>query len=121
MAKSAERIDMRARTKDFALRVINVFSALPKHVVAEVLGKQFLRSGTSVGAHYRESFRARSSAEYISKIEVALQELEETSYWFELLIQSKIIKESKLSALMAEANELTAILVSCAKTAKSTR
>ena len=71
--------DLRKRTKDFALRIIRLYSSLPSSTVAQVIGKQVLRSGTSVGAHYREAFRSRSDAEFISKIEVGLQELEETT------------------------------------------
>jgi four helix bundle protein len=109
---------LRQRTKKFALRILRLYSALPKSTEAQVIGKQLLRSGTSVGAHYREAFRARSTAEFISKVEVALQELDETDYWLELLIDGKIIAERKLQALRAEVNELTAILVSAAKSAK---
>jgi four helix bundle protein len=88
---------------------------------AQVLGKQVLRSGTSVGAHYREATRARSPAEFISKIEVGLQELEETVYWLELLIDAQLVDESRLCELLREAGELTAIFVSSAKTAKKSR
>ena len=79
------------RTKDFALRVIRMYTALPKSQVAVVLGNQVLRSGTSVGAHYREAYRSRSTAEVISKLEVALQELDETTYWFQLLIEAGVV------------------------------
>jgi four helix bundle protein len=85
---------------------------------AQVIGKQVLRSGTSVGAHYREAKRARSTAEFISKIEGGLQELEETIYWLELLADSEIVSAKRLEGLHHEAEELTAILVSSAKTAK---
>src|SRR2546423_4056699 len=77
--------DLRVRTKSFALRIIRLYAALPKTVEAQVIGKQLLRSGTSVGAHYREAQRAKSNADFISKIEGGLQELEETVYWLELL------------------------------------
>jgi four helix bundle protein len=80
--------DLQVRTKAFALRVVRLYCALPKTTEAQVLGKQVLRSGTSIGAHYREAMRARSPAEFVSKIEGGLQELEETSYWLELLIES---------------------------------
>ncbi len=80
-----------------------------------------LRSGTSVGAHYRESIRARSNAEFIAKIEGGLQELEESCYWMELLIEASIVPENKLSELLKETDELTAILVTCAKNARKTR
>jgi four helix bundle protein len=110
--------DLRTRTRQFSLRIIRLFGALPKSVVAQVLGKQLLRSATSVGAHYREGYRARSTAEFVSKLEVALQELEETAYWLELLIESGIIPESRLAELAEETNQLTAILVTCVKHAK---
>jgi four helix bundle protein len=112
------RQDLRARTKDFALRIIRLSSSLPKSAEAYILGKQVLRSGTSVGAHYREAYRSRSKAEYISKIEVGLQELEETSYWMELLADSGIMKSARLAHLQNEATELTAIFASCAKSAR---
>jgi len=113
--------DLRARTKAFALRIIRLYSSLPKATEAQVLGKQCLRSGTSVGAHYREATRARSPAEFISKIEVGLQELEETVYWLELLVEGHFVDESRLSELLEEAEELMAIFVSSAKTAKRSK
>ncbi|MFU7557591.1 four helix bundle protein [Stieleria sp. JC731] len=100
------------------MRVIRLYSALPKSTEAQVIGKQVLRSGTSVGSHYREATRARSTAEFTSKIGGGLQELEETVYWFELLVHSEIVPEARLEPLMNEANELTAILVTCIKNAK---
>lgn len=113
--------DLRARTKAFALRIIRLYSSLPKTSVAQVLGKQMLRSGTSVGAQYREAYRARSPAEFVSKIEGGLQELEETAYWLELLVDSQIVAEKRLADLRQEADELTAILASSAMTAKKRR
>jgi len=110
--------DLKVRTKEFALRIIRLYVALPKTTEAQVIGKQLLRSGTSVGAHYREGIRARSNAEFISKLEGGLQELEESCYWMELLIESGLLPESKLSDLMDEAGELTAILTTCAKKVK---
>jgi four helix bundle protein len=111
--------DLTSRTKGFALRVIRLYAALPKSTEAQVLGKQLLRSGTSVGAHYREAIRARSNAEFISKLEGGMQELEESSYWLELLVEAGIFPTEKLQPLMSEANELMAILVTCAKNAKA--
>ncbi|HKS29553.1 MAG TPA: four helix bundle protein [Pyrinomonadaceae bacterium] len=110
--------DLQKRTKSFALRVIRMYVALPKTTEAQVIGKQVLRSGTSVGASYREAMRARSRAEFISKMECGLQELEETSYWLELLVDGGIIHEERLNDLRKEAEELIAILVSSVKTAK---
>jgi four helix bundle protein len=116
-----ERVDLKVRTKQFALRVIRVYTALPKTTVAEVIGKQALRSATSVGAHYREANRARSTAEFISKLEIALQELDETAYWLELLVEADIFAAARLAELMRELNELAAILTTCVKNAKARR
>jgi len=82
------------------------------------MGKQVLRSGTSVGAHYREACRARSPAEFISKMETALQELDETTYWFQLLVESTLVREALLVDLRKEAEELLAVFVASVKTAK---
>lgn len=110
--------DLRERTKAFALRIIRLYVSLPRSTEAQVIGKQILRSGTSVGAQYREAKRARSTAEFISKVESGLQELEETVYWLELLVDSEIVPSSRLKDLCQEADELTAILVPSVKTAK---
>jgi len=110
--------DLRKRTKAFALRIIKVFGSLPATGAGQVIGRQLLRSGTSVGAHHREAWRARSVAEFVSKIEGGLQELEETSYWMELLVESGLVPAQRLTALVREADELTAILVASAITAK---
>ena len=111
--------DLKTRTRTFAVRIIWLYGALPKSIEAQVIGKQLLRSGTSVGAHYREGTRARSDAEFISKIEGGLQELEESLYWMELLIEAGIVPEKKLSDIMLEAGELTAILITCVKKVKT--
>ena len=111
--------DLRKRTKDFALRIIRLYSSLPSSsTIAQVIGKEVLRSGTSVGANYREADRSRSDDEFISKIEVVLQELEETVYWFELLIESNLVSEKKLANLLQEALELTAIFITSVKKVK---
>ena len=113
-----EESDLRDRTKTFALRVIKLFVALPKATEAQVIGKQVLRSGTSVGANYREAYRSRSKAEFRAKCGDSLKELEETAYWFELLADGGIISENKLSALRQECHELTAIFVTILKNSK---
>jgi four helix bundle protein len=113
--------EMKARTKKFALRVIRVYSALPSTTVAQVIGKQLLRAGTSVGAHYREAFRSRSDAEFISKLEGGLQELDETEYWLELLVDAEIVNGERLGDLRKEVDELTAIFTTCVKNTKSKR
>jgi four helix bundle protein len=103
--------DLIERTKRFALRVIRLFVSLPKTGEAQVLGKQLLRSGTSVGANYREAHRARSRAEFAAKCGDSLREIEESAYWLELLEESGIVPATKLKDLRTEANELTAIFV----------
>ncbi len=112
-------LDLRVRTKQFALRIIRAYAALPKSTEAQIIGRQFLRSGTSIGAHYREASRARSDAEFISKLEVGLQELDETTYWLELAIDADLVKATKLNALLAEADELIAIFVTMVKNVKN--
>jgi four helix bundle protein len=113
--KADGRNDLRKRTKSFALRVVRMFIALPKTTEARVIGKQVLRSGTSVGANYREAFRARSEAEFTAKMGDCLKELEETSYWLELLVEANVVPAEKLAALQDENNQLTAIFVSIIK------
>ncbi len=113
--KEGAALDLRVRTREFALRVIRMFSALPRTMAARVLGEQVLRSGTSVGANYREAHRARSKAEFISKIGDCLKELDETAYWLELLTDSGILAPAKFSALRKECDELLAILTTISK------
>jgi four helix bundle protein len=110
--------DILSRTRDFSLRVIRLYSDLPGGTLAQCLGKQVLRSGTSVGAQLREGKRSRSISEMISKTESALQELEESIYWLELLGASGVINPPRLVPLTQEADQLTAILVSCVKSLK---
>ncbi|MFZ4598922.1 MAG: four helix bundle protein [Terrimicrobiaceae bacterium] len=110
--------DLRVRTKDFALRIVKMFVALPKTEEARVLGKQAMRSGTSVGANFREAHRSRSNAEFVAKVGDSLKELEETSYWLELLTESKIVPAAKLSALQDECHQLLAILTTISKKSK---
>ena len=138
--KDEPLFELRERTKQFGLRIVRMFVALPKTDEARVLGKQVLRSGTSVGANYREAHRARSTAEFIAKLGDCLKELDEssgarsttreccpegerggahqTAYWLELLAESGIVPAPKLAALQDEANQLLAILTSIAKKAK---
>src|ERR1700732_2388550 len=119
--EQVERVDLRLRTKQFALRVIRLFSALPERIEAEVIGKQVLRSGTSVGANFREAHRARSNAEFVSKLGDCLKELEETCYWLELLGDAEIISSDRLVALQDECNQLVAILTTISKKVKTNR
>lgn len=112
------KTDLRERTKSFALRVVRMFSTLPKTTEAQVLGKQVLRSGTSIGANYREAFRGRSKAEFIAKCGDCLREIEETAYWLELLVEASIISADTLAPLRQECDELTAIFVTIIKRSK---
>ena len=113
---------LRVRTRAFAVRIIKLYMALPKrNKVAGIVGNQLVRAGTSPGAHCREAFRGRSDAEMISKLEVALQELDESSYWLELLIEAEIFRPARLQALMKEIDELMAIIVASVKTVKDRR
>jgi four helix bundle protein len=111
--------NLRERTIQFALRIIRLYLAIPERSATRILGNQILKSGTSVGAHYREAQRAKSNADFISKIEGALQELDETSYWLELLGDSELVASSRLDSLRQETDELLAILVTIVKRVKS--
>ena len=119
LGRVANEKDLRDRTKAFALRIVRMFSALPKTTEAQVLGKQLLRSGTSIGANYREAFRARSKAEFIAKCGDSLREIEESAYWLELLVESGMVSAEKLAPLRQECDELTAIFVTILKRAKT--
>jgi four helix bundle protein len=114
------KMDLRKRTKDFALCVVRMFPTLPKTTEAQILGKQVLRSGTSIGANYREAYRGRSRAEFIAKCGDCLREIEETAYWLELLVAADIASSDKLAALRGEWDELAAIFVSIIKQSKAT-
>jgi four helix bundle protein len=115
----AERQDLRQRTKEYALGIIRLYASLPKDTVSQVLGRQLLRSGTSVGANYREAFRSRSTAEFAAKIGDCLKELEETAYWLELLRDGTGQAGDKLAHLVDETDQLLAIFTSIAKKVKS--
>ena len=113
--------ELRERTKQFALRIIKLYTSLPTRGAGKVLGGQVLRAGTSVGAHYREAQRAKSNADFISKIEGALQELDETAYWLELLCDSGIVPSKRLTNLQHETNELISVFVTIVKRVKFRR
>ena len=111
-------MDLKVRTKKFALRVIKLYQSLPKSGEAQVIGKQVLRSGTSVGAQYREACRAKSPADFVNMMGGTLKELDETAYWLELLVEGEIIPAVKLGDLQKETDELIAIFVSSINTSK---
>lgn len=111
--------DLKKRTKQFGLRVIRVVECLPSTRSANVIGNQLLRSGTSVGANYRSACRGRSKPAFISKASIAIEEADESQYWMELLVESGLMPEKKLSALRKEADEIVAILTASVKTARA--
>lgn len=110
--------ELRERTKRFALRTVRMYVSLPKSTAAQVLGKQALRAGTSVAANFREASRARSNAEFIAKLGIVEQELDETMLWLELLVESDLVPQSKMAALHQEAEELLKIIIASIRTAK---
>lgn len=112
--------ELKRRTKAFSLRIIRLVESLPNTATARVIGNQPLRAGTSVGANYRAACRARSQADFISKIGVVEEEADESAYWLELLIEAGILPADKLKNLLTEANELTAIFAASGRTAKQT-
>ena len=113
--------DMKARTRDFALRVIRLVESLPKGRAADIIGRQLLRADTSVGANYRATQRAKSRADFINKLVIVEEEADECGYWLELLVSAGIIKPALLKELSKECDELTAIVVAMIKTAKRSR
>jgi four helix bundle protein len=110
--------ELKQRTKAFAVRIIKLVDSLPKTPVGNVLGRQLLRSGTSVGANYRAVCRAKSSADFISKMGTVEEEADETCYWLELLVEASVLKPAKLELLLREANELVAIAVASINTTR---
>jgi len=111
--------DLAERTKQFALRVIRLYRSLPTGGEAGVIGRQLLRSSTSVGANYRAARRARSPSEFRAKMGIVEEEVDETLYWMELLVEADIVKREKLGPLMKEADELAAIAVASIRTSKA--
>lgn len=109
---------LRQRTKSMALRVIKLVQALPKTVTGDVIGKQVLRSGTSVAANYHSACKARSRKDFISRIGIAEEEADETLLWLELIVDAKLIKETRMRELIAEVNEVISILAASRITAK---
>jgi four helix bundle protein len=109
---------LKIRTKDFALRVLRLYRALPKTGEARILGTQLLRSSTSIGANYRSACRGRSRAEFIAKLGIVLEEADETVFWLELVREGKIFPAEKVQGLLQEANELVSIFVCSVRTAK---
>lgn len=110
--------ELKRRTKQFALRVIKVVAALPTTPVGRTIGNQLVKSGTSVGANYRSSCRARSKAEFVAKLGTVVEEADESAYWLELVIEAGLLAKQRIEPLLAEADELVAIMVASRKTAQ---
>jgi four helix bundle protein len=111
--------ELRERTKQFAIRIVKLFRSLPKSEEARVLGRQVLRSGTSVAANYRAVCRSRSRADFISKLAVVTEEADETAFWLELLVETGVVPKARMVSLLAEANQPTRIFGSSVHTARS--
>ncbi len=110
--------ELKKRTKQFGLRCIKVVEMLPNTRTADVLGRQLLRSATSVGANYRSACRAQSKRDFISKVAIAIEEADESLYWLEMIVEAGLMSERRLAGLMKEGNEIVAILTASSKTAK---
>jgi four helix bundle protein len=119
--KAMDEQALKVRTRDFAIRIVRLFQVLPKSTEAQVIGRQLLRSGTSVAANYRAACRARSKAEFVSKIGIVVEEADETVFWIDLLGATAIFSAQKLSVIAKEADELLAIFAASQLTAKGLR
>jgi four helix bundle protein len=113
--------ELRARTRKFALRVVRMVQALPKNAVADVLGKQVLRSATSVGANYRAACNAVTRPIFLHKMSIVVEEADETVYWLEMIRDAELVKPEKLASLIDEAEQILKIMSASLKTAKTAR
>ena len=119
--KVVRTADLKARTKQFALRVMKLVDALPRTIQGRAIANQIIRSATSVAANYRAACRARSRAEFIAKIGVVEEEADESCFWLELIIDSDLLTEERIHPLLSEANELVAIMAASRKSAIGNR
>ena len=110
--------ELKQRTKAYGKRVIKLIESLPKNTTSSVIGRQLLRSATSVGANYRAVCRAKSRADFIAKLSIVEEECDESLYWLEILVETNQIKPILVSGLMKEGEEILAIVVASAKTAR---
>jgi four helix bundle protein len=115
------REEMKARTKAYANRIVRLCAALPNNWVARTLGKQLLRSETSVGANYRAVCRAKSTADFLNKLRIVEEECDESLFWMELLVENNFVKARRLTSLMQEGNALLAIVVASAKSTRASK
>jgi|SRR3990172_5145611 len=113
--------ELKRRTKKFALQVIEAVNKFPRTMAGEIIGKQLIRSATSVGANYRSACRARSNADFISKLGIVEEEADESLYWLELAVDAKLMNETEAAPLLKEADELTAIFTASRKTARKNK
>ena len=113
--------EMKRRTKAFAVKIVRLFESLPQKRTAYVLGRQLLRCGTSVGANYRSACRAKSTADFVAKMGIVEEEIDETMYWLELLVEVGTLKVEEVEAILKESNELLAIVVASIKTARKNK
>ena len=113
-----DKEELKKRTKEFALQVIRLVEALPQTQTSQVIGNQLLRSATSVAANYRAVCRARSPADFIHKLGIVEEEADESLFWLEIIVETKLMPANRVQELLLEANELTAIFVASRKTAK---
>ena len=110
--------ELKSRTKQIAIRIVKMFRSLPKTDEARIMGKQVLRSGTSIAANYRAACRSRSKAEFIAKLGIVVEEADETVFWLELLVETGIVTQERMDSLLLEANELLAIFAASQYTAR---
>jgi four helix bundle protein len=116
-----DKADLKLRTKAFGLRVLKLVRHLPRDVPGKVVAHQLTRSGLSVGANYRSACRARSRAEFLSKLGIVLEESDESAHWLEIITDDKMLPGKKVSALLQEANELTAIFFTATSSARKSK
>ncbi len=112
-------LELKQRTKQFALRVMKLVGALPENSVGRPIGNQLIRSGTSIGANYRAACRGRSKAEFVAKLGIVVEEADESGYWLELIVEGELLARKLVEPLLQEAGELTAIMTAAHKTAQS--
>ena len=115
-----EKAEQMKRTRDFALRIVKLWQALPRRADANVLGKQLLRCGTSVGANYRAACHAKSRADFLAKLKICEEEADECEYWMELLVDAGIVPAGKMEAIRAEAHALASIFTAATRTTSQT-
>jgi len=114
-----DRRELKERTKSYAVRIVKMVSALPHGREMDVLGKQLLRSGTSVGANYRAACRAKSNADFINKLKIVEEECDESLFWMEVITEAGLVSANRMSEIMTESEELLAITVASIKTARA--